>query len=103
MRACTRPVARKIVLTRGRTSSHVRVLTERGNGPHLTLVVLEDELQNQFGLAIGIFAHLPKPAAADMVVDLGDEVSVRLTKQLSISGTAVHGVDQAWRGRPIVA
>ena len=78
MRACIRPVARKIVLTRGRTSSHVRVVAERGNGPHLTLVVLEDELQNQFGLAIGIFAHLPKPAQADMVVDLGSLGEIRV-------------------------
>lgn len=98
-----RPVLRTIVLTNGYSSQYGRVFAECGDGPYLTLVVLEDEIQNQLGLAMFTFAHLPEPAHADMVLHLDGEVPVMLTEPFSMSGGAVHGVDQGWRARPIVA
>jgi len=98
-----RPVLGTNALTNGYSPHYGRVLAKCGSGPYPTLVVLEDGIQNQFGLAMITFAHLPEPAHAGMVVDLGGEVPVRLIERYSASRTAVHGVDHAWRGRPIVA
>ena len=98
-----RPVVTEIAVTNGYSSQFGRVLAECGDGPYPTFLVLEDDIQDQLGLAMFTLAHLPEPAHADMVVHLDGKVPVRLTERLSQSGTAVSGLDGAWRARPVVA